>query len=1340
MPESISCRFSHAAAGFGVFALVALCLACGDSCAQAAEGLPAEKLYARDNLVAWCIVPFDAKKRGPEDRAAMLARLGFRKFAYDWRAEHLPTFDDEIKALAARKIELTAVWFPAALNDDARQILGALKRHTIRTQLWVTMGDPAPGSSDDAAKLQAAVQTLHPIVEAAGKQGCSVGLYNHGGWFGQPENQLAVVEQLNAVNVGIVYNLHHGHEHLDRFAELLKRIRPHLYAINLNGMVRAGDERGQKILQLGQGEMDLEILRTIVESGYAGPIGILGHTDDDAEARLLDNLDGLDWLVRQLAGKNPGERPRTRTPVPTPTTATGQQSQLQKQRGASDQAAFDPELVAGLAADAKKNGDAGRGAEVFGAAKFACISCHQVGHHGGTVGPALTEVGRTLSAEQLAEALLSPSRQVKPEYSAWQVTTTDGRVFQGYKRKETEQQIEILEPTSGKTLEIARDQIDELQEIGSLMPTGLATAMSTAERRDLVRFLMELGHTDGLADAVSHRHEHTPAEFVFNRAPLRGEEWPHWQHHVNRDRVYDFYTKEAEYFRRLEHRPSLLPPFPGLDGGKQGHWGNQNEDVWRDDRWNKTDLGVLLSGVFHGYGKVVPKGVCVRLGDAGELSACFNPETLRYEALWRGGFVKFSDVRHGFMDGLRAEGEMLPRPEEQHSKASSDYRGFYRFGKRVIFAYRAGRQELLDSAWVQDGKFVRAVAPASEHPLKDALRGGPAQWPQEFTVQGTVGSNEPYALDTIPLPTDNPWKALLFIGDHDFMSDGSAMLCTMQGDVWRVTGLDEKLEQVRWRRFASGLHQPLGLVVHDDQVFVLGRDQITRLHDLNHDGEADFYECVSNQMVTSPSGHDFTCGLARDAAGRFYTASGKEGLIRISTVGKNVDALATGLRNADGVGIAYDGAITVPSSEGEWTPASMICLVKPQEKIATAGGVAPHFGYGGPQNGRIPDLPLVYLPRGLDNSSGGQIAVPDDRWGPLKDQLIHFSFGAGSHFLVLRDEVNGQAQGAVVPLVGEFRSGAHRGRFNPKDGQLYVSGMAGWGSYTPDDGCFHRVRYSGKPVQLPRSFHVHENGVLLTFSLPVDRKTLEKRSNHFAQIWNYRYSPGYGSPELSTRHPGVIGHDHLDIADLHVIDDRTVFVELPDLQPVSQLHLFLQADAGRPQELFATVHRLDKPYTDLPHYRANPKVVAAHPMTVDVASLGKSEPNPWRKKIAGARIIRIEAGQNLTFSPRVLKAKSGEPLGMKFVNPDVVPHNWVLVKPASLARMGDLANKLIADPEAVLRQYVPKTDDVLAYTDIVAPKQEFTVYFRAPETAGRYPFLCTFPGHWMVMNGQLIVE
>ena len=74
-------------------------------------------MFAQDNLVAWCIVPFDAKKRAPAERVEMLKKLGFKKYAYDWRAEHLPTFDEEVGLLKKAGIELTAVWFPANLGD-----------------------------------------------------------------------------------------------------------------------------------------------------------------------------------------------------------------------------------------------------------------------------------------------------------------------------------------------------------------------------------------------------------------------------------------------------------------------------------------------------------------------------------------------------------------------------------------------------------------------------------------------------------------------------------------------------------------------------------------------------------------------------------------------------------------------------------------------------------------------------------------------------------------------------------------------------------------------------------------------------------------------------------------------------------------------------------------------------------------------------------------------------------------------------------------------------------------------------------------------------------------------
>lgn len=247
----------------------------------------------------------------------MLERLGFRHFAYDYRAEHIPTFDAEMDALQRHGIELSAWWFPTELNDEARLILDVIRRHRVHPQLWVMgSGGPTASPEEQRARVKAEAQRILPIAHEAANLGCLVALYNHGGWFGEPENQVDVIQELKAqgaTNVGIVYNLHHGHDHLDRFPTMLQKIKPYLLALNLNGMVKEGDRLGKMILPLGQGDLDLPLLRTIRDSGWRGPIGILNHTDEDAESRLQDNLDGLDWLLLQLDGRSAGPKPTPRS-------------------------------------------------------------------------------------------------------------------------------------------------------------------------------------------------------------------------------------------------------------------------------------------------------------------------------------------------------------------------------------------------------------------------------------------------------------------------------------------------------------------------------------------------------------------------------------------------------------------------------------------------------------------------------------------------------------------------------------------------------------------------------------------------------------------------------------------------------------------------------------------------------------------------------------------------------------------------------------------------------------------------------------------------------------------
>ncbi|MEZ6073932.1 MAG: TIM barrel protein [Pirellulales bacterium] len=363
---------------------------------------------------------------------------------------------------------------PGELNDEARLILDVLRRHDVHPQLWVTGGGGPLAPEQEDAWIDAEVARLRPIAEAAAEVGCSVGLYNHGGWFGEPENQIKIIERLQEPNVGIVYNLHHGHAHLDRFAELLERMRPHLLALNLNGMTADGEARGQKILPLGAGELDLALLRTIRDSGYDGPIGILNHTDEDAEARLADNLDGLAWLLPQLDGVAVGPRPIYR----------------------SWSRPYDEQFVAELAEAAGSEGIADHGVAVFASVQNACLSCHKIGRHGGSVGPDLTTIGSQRSAQQIVESLHWPSRTVAPEYTAVSVLTIDGKLHEGYAVRSNDRRILLREPTSETTIEIPRSEIEAESPRGSLMPDGVTAAMSRREQLDLVRLLAGLGKDD----------------------------------------------------------------------------------------------------------------------------------------------------------------------------------------------------------------------------------------------------------------------------------------------------------------------------------------------------------------------------------------------------------------------------------------------------------------------------------------------------------------------------------------------------------------------------------------------------------------------------------------------------------------------------------------------------------------------------------------------------------------------------------------------------------------------------------------------------------------------------
>ena len=632
----------------------------------------------------------------------------------------------------------------------------------------------------------------------------------------------------------------------------------------------------------------------------------------------------------------------------------------------------------------------------------------------------------------------------------------------------------------------------------------------------------------------------------------------------------------------------------------------------------------------------------------------------------------------------------------------------------------------------------------------DVAKGAAGQWVHQIvrTLAQPGTEDGPVAIDTLTLPAGeaNPFRTAMRIGGVGCLSDGRVVVATLMGEVWLVDGLGNvgASNELRWQRIASGLYRPLGVVIQQDQVLVLGSDQITRLHDLNGDDEADVYECVTNEFPTT-GGHDFCTSLQQDAQGELYwsVSAGDYGVAHRDLAG-TMKSLGNGLRNSNGIGVSADGRIVLATvQEGTWTPASAIFEVGNQS----------YHGLKGPQPGRGRygyDLPLCFIPRGVDNSSGEIGFLPEDaRLGPLSGAALGTSFGACEAYLVLRDEVGGRSQGAVVPLPGDYLSGVCRVAFNAKDGFVYVGGTEGWQSYAKEDGCLQRLRLTDKPLVVPRAFEAWGNGVIMRFSGELDPASVSA-SAVFCQQWNYLYSAGYGSPEFSVREPGRQGHDHVPVKSVRLLPDgRSVFLEIPQLHPVMQFHVhtsFRTRDGARVQpDVFATILNLRDDFQEYADYvavakRPAPDFPIAEKYEQDVRLVQQERLGTDFGWVSSSMKLSFGAAPGLQYEPRVLRVPPGARVSLAFRNGDPgMPHNVAIVRADAIDEFGEQSMQLASNPRAIATHYVPEDPREICFSPILQPGETYTMFFDAPKEPGEYRMVCTYPGHWRVMQGSLFV-
>ncbi|WP_430408386.1 sugar phosphate isomerase/epimerase family protein [Kordia sp.] len=260
-----------------------------------------QQLIEIKEVSPWCILGFDAADRTPEQRIALLKELGLTKYGFNKGKGDFSNMKKEFKLAKENDIEITSVflWLHAKrdsigkLSPANQELLQNLREVAQKPVIWVSFSDNFFENLTQEEAIKRSIDMIQFVKLEANKIGCKLALYNHHGWFGNPYNQIKILEELNDESLSMVYNFHHAHEYVDQFQDIVQKIKPYLSFVNLNGVKKEGPQ----ILTIGEGDYEFEMINMLIEEGYNGPWGILGHIKtEDVKIVLERNIEGLKLL------------------------------------------------------------------------------------------------------------------------------------------------------------------------------------------------------------------------------------------------------------------------------------------------------------------------------------------------------------------------------------------------------------------------------------------------------------------------------------------------------------------------------------------------------------------------------------------------------------------------------------------------------------------------------------------------------------------------------------------------------------------------------------------------------------------------------------------------------------------------------------------------------------------------------------------------------------------------------------------------------------------------------------------------------------------------------------
>lgn len=651
-----------------------------------------------------------------------------------------------------------------------------------------------------------------------------------------------------------------------------------------------------------------------------------------------------------------------------------------------------------------------------------------------------------------------------------------------------------------------------------------------------------------------------------------------------------------------------------------------------------------------------------------------------------------------------------------------------------------------------------------------------------------------YFLKTVAIPED----IKLEVGGLAPMADGRLAVATRRGQIWVIENpYMINGTQPHYQLYAEGLHEVLGLAYKDGSLYCTQRGELTKMTDTDGDGRADVFEPIY-RFNLSGNYHEYAYGPVFDSNGDMYVTLnvawvgygdglGKwhGWLLKIKPDGQ-MEPIATGLRSPAGFWVNGKDEVFYAENQGDWVGSGRVTHLEKGDFAGNAGGLnwtkepeSPlrltkadlakvddgRTMYEAAKSIKEMKLPCVWFPHTLMGISTSDI-IEDNTggaFGPFNGQYFVADQGHSKVMRMTLERVNGKYQGACYPFREGWASGLLRLRWGTDASMWGGMTSRGWSSTGKAEYALQRLVWSGKTPFEMKNISARPDGFEIEFTLPVDKTLAKSAANYSFTSFNYEYHHQYGSP--------IINQGNCPLRGLIVSEDGLkVRVVLDSIREgyIHEVKLknFKAADGTPLLHDFAYYTMNNIPVGEKASLSADQKIVAVTapaPMQHDHMAMkapevpttkgkkGKKEPKATSTAAAMSKnlneqpaswgqpdqVLSLGTKPGLKFDLDLLTVKAGSKVKLVFNNNDDMQHNLVVTVPGMANKVGEKGMGLgLKGPEL---HYVPNLAEVLANTKILEPGTTETIYFVAPSKPGDYQFVCTYPGHYLVMQGILRV-